>query len=425
MTTKPMIYPDPALYARIVDQMGHSVILIDGSRWVRYVSRSLARQLGEPPEALIHTRLYELCPGLPQSWMEDQFAQLVHAEGTHSETVRWRVRSSLFQPLTELQVDLTGSRMYYQCELFMLQGGAEPLFCFTLDGPVPESGSCLKDGGDDMYREQMVHIEQQLLHSEKLATLGQLVAGVAHEINNPVCYVKTNLQTLKQYAEHMDRLLGDMLVLAQTSDDTRLTGELSRLKQALDYDFIHDELPLLLDETVEGVQRIEGIISTLRDYARHDADEGQWVDLNALLDAALKLVHHELKYVVTAVRRDYARLPKVWCRPAQLSQVVINLLVNAAQAMPAGGDIEIETRLLDGEETVEISICDRGEGIAEDVMAVLFDPFVTTKPPGKGTGLGLSVSKQIISSHRGQISARNRAGGGACFRICLPLGDRD
>ncbi len=424
MSIEPNIRPDPELYARIVDQMGHSVIVVDGSRWVRFVSRSLARQLGEPSDLMLHTSLYDLCPGLPRAWMEEQFAQLEQLGEAGTETIRWRVRTNLFQPLVELHTELVGGRMYYQCELFLLQGQAEPLFCLTLDGPVPETAG-QNETCTDFCQAQLDQAEQRLQHSEKLVTLGQLVAGVAHEINNPVCYVKTNLQTLQQYVGHLDRLLSESLTLAEASGNTRLSQGLGQLKQKFDYDFIHEELPLLLAETTEGVQRVEEIISTLRDYARNDASEGEWVDLNELLEAALKLVHHELKFVVTSVRRHYDTLPSVWCRPSQLTQVMVNLLVNAAQAMSRGGEIELRTRFLKAEGRVEIDICDQGEGIDPEIMPVLFNAFVTSKPPGKGTGLGLSVSQQIISSHQGAISASNREGGGACFKILLPVGAGD
>ncbi len=423
MSTEANTRPDLALYARIVDQMGHSVIVVDGSRWIRFVSRSLARQLGESSDDLLHTSLYNLCPGLPRTWMEEQFDQLEQlGEEAVTDRIRWRVRSNLFQPLAELCTERLGVRMYYQCEMFLLQGQAEPMFCLTLDGPVPEAGEGHNENCTDLCQAQLQQVEQRLQHSEKLATLGQLVAGVAHEINNPVCFVKTNLQTLQQYVGHLDRLLSESLALTEGTGNARLTSELGLLKQKFDYDFIHEELPLLLTETTEGVQRVEEIISTLRDYARNDASEGAWVDLNELLDAALKLVHHELKYVVTEVQRHYARLPAIWCRPAQLSQVVVNLLVNAAQAMPRGGGIEVATRLLKAEGQVEISICDQGEGIDDAILPVMFDPFVTSKPAGKGTGLGLSVSQQIISSHQGIITASNREAGGACVRILLPIG---
>lgn len=267
-------------------------------------------------------------------------------------------------------------------------------------------------------QQQLEQIEQQLTESAKFSTLGVLVAGVAHEINNPVCYVKANLQTLQQYIQHMDQLLEQTTGLVES--DVDLKASVAELKQQFDYEFLHAELPLLLDETAEGIERIEDIVASLRSYAHVDENGGQWVDLNELIGTALKLAHHALKQNVQQINRDLAELPVIWCQPSQISQVLINVLVNAAQAMSLGGDIDIATRQLD-HERVEVRVCDRGQGIAEELLSQLFDTFVTTKPSGQGTGLGLSVSQKIIVSHGGTIWAENRPKGGACFILQLPI----
>lgn len=261
---------------------------------------------------------------------------------------------------------------------------------------------------------------QQLIQSEKMATLGRLVAGVAHEINNPVCYVKTNLHTLRHYVTELEQLLGNVLALADSEHNSSLSKALVALKKQHDYDYLHTELPILLDETSEGVERIEGIVSTLRNYAHDDAQQGQLVCLEELIETALRLVHHELKYVVRQVNREYEDVPAVWCRPAQISQVLVNLLVNAAQAMPRGGDICIRLSQRD-ESYVELSICDEGDGVADELLPHLFEPFVTTKPAGKGTGLGLPICHDIMTGHGGELHAENRPGAGACFTLILPI----
>jgi signal transduction histidine kinase len=270
------------------------------------------------------------------------------------------------------------------------------------------------------YHAELNSRHQQLIQSEKMATLGRLVAGVAHEINNPVCYVKTNLHTLRHYVTELEQLLGNVLALADSEHNSSLSKALVALKKQHDYDYLHTELPILLDETSEGVERIEGIVSTLRNYAHDDAQQGQLVCLEELIETALRLVHHELKYVVRQINREYNDVPAVWCRPAQISQVLINLLVNAAQAMPWGGDICIRLSQHD-EGHVELSVCDEGHGIAGELMPRLFEPFVTTKPAGRGTGLGLPICHDIMISHGGEIRAENRPGGGACFTLILPI----
>lgn len=269
-------------------------------------------------------------------------------------------------------------------------------------------------------RAELRATRQQLIQSEKMATLGRLVAGVAHEINNPVCYVKTNLHTLRDYVTELEQLLGNVLTLVDSEHNSALSTALVALKKQHDYDYLHAELPILLDETSEGVERIEGIVATLRDYAHDDAQQGQSVCLKELIETALRLVHHELKYVVRQINREYENVPAVWCRPGQISQVLVNLLVNAAQAMSRGGDISIRLNQC-SESHVELSICDEGDGIADELMPHLFEPFVTTKPPGKGTGLGLPICHDIMAGHGGELRAENRPGGGACFTLILPI----
>lgn len=267
---------------------------------------------------------------------------------------------------------------------------------------------------------QLRATRQQLIQSEKMVTLGRLVAGVAHEINNPVCYVKTNLQTLRHYVTELEQLLDNVLTLAYSEHNSDLSVALVALKKQHDYDYLHAELPILLDETSEGIERIEGFVATLRNYAHDDVQQGQPVCLKALVETALRLVHHELKYAVRQVNREYADIPEVWCRPAQISQVLVNLLVNAVQAMPEGGEISIRLNQQD-ESCVELSVCDQGQGIADELMPHLFEPFVTTKPAGKGTGLGLPICHDIMAGHGGELRAENRPGGGACFTLTLPI----
>lgn len=271
-----------------------------------------------------------------------------------------------------------------------------------------------------VYQTKCRDTRQQLIQLEKMATLGRLVAGVAHEINNPVCYVKTNLQTLRQYVTELDQLLDSVLALAASEHNSGFGEAVTALKKRHDYDYLHAELPMLLDETGEGVERIEGIVATLRNYVHEDAEQGQAVCLKELIETALRLVHHELKFVVRQINREYEDVPAVWCRPAQISQVLVNLLVNAAQAMPKGGDIYIRLSQRD-ESHVELSICDEGDGIADELLPHLFEPFVTTKPAGKGTGLGLPICHDIMTGHGGELRAENRPGGGACFTLILPI----
>lgn len=247
----------------------------------------------------------------------------------------------------------------------------------------------------------------QLLQSEKLASIGQLAAGVAHEINNPVGFVKSNLNALQRYAQQMQALLD--------TGRARPLGEADYA--AADYDYLKDDLRALIDESQDGLVRVQKIVADLKDFSRVDQAERADADLNAGIKSTLNVVWNELKYKAEVVR-DFAELPPVNCVQAQINQVVMNLLVNAAQAIPERGTITVRTRL-EGD-FVRIEVCDSGCGIAPEHLGRIFDPFFTTKAVGKGTGLGLSLSYDIVQKHGGRIEVESQVGAGTCFRVFLP-----
>ncbi|HEM7800604.1 histidine kinase [Burkholderia cenocepacia] len=264
---------------------------------------------------------------------------------------------------------------------------------------------------------------EQLLQSEKLASIGQLAAGVAHEINNPIGFVSANLNTLKTWVRSLlDVVAAHEAALPQLDPATR--DALTAAHRAADLDYVRDEIATLIDESIDGALRVRRIVQDLRDFSRPASDEWSVVDLHAGLESTLNVVHNELKYKADIVR-DYGDVPHVECLPSQLNQVFMNLLVNAAQAIPERGVITIRTSS-DGEQ-VSIAISDTGAGMTPDVVRRIFDPFFTTKPVGQGTGLGLSVSHGIVERHRGAIDVTSEPGRGTTFRIRLPVrraGDR-
>ena len=260
-----------------------------------------------------------------------------------------------------------------------------------------------------------VRLEQanrQLLQSEKLAAIGQLAAGVAHEINNPVGYVYSNLQSLGTYLEDLFRLT-DAVDAAASLDDLRA------IKKNIDYDFLKGDLLDLLAESREGIERVKTIVSAMKDFSHIDEDEFKLADLHRGIETTLNVVNNELKYKATVIRA-FGDLPDVECISSQINQVIMNLLVNAAHAIEDFGEIVIRTRCNGGWAIVEVE--DNGKGIAEENLHRIFEPFFTTKPVGKGTGLGLSLSFNIIQKHNGHIKAEQASSGkGTCFRISLPL----
>ncbi|MCL7942531.1 ATP-binding protein [Marinobacter sp. ATCH36] len=253
---------------------------------------------------------------------------------------------------------------------------------------------------------------RQLLQSEKLAAIGQLAAGVAHEINNPVGYVYSNLQSLGTYLEDLFRLT-DAVGGGASLDD------LSAIKKNIDYSFLKDDLKDLLAESREGIERVKTIISAMKDFSYIEDEEFKPADLHRGIETTLNVVNNELKYKATVVR-EFGDLPEVECISSQINQVVMNLLVNAAHAIDDFGEIIIRTRCHCNWAIVEVE--DNGKGIAEENLHRIFEPFFTTKPVGKGTGLGLSLSFNIVQKHNGNITAEQASSGkGTCFRISLPV----
>lgn len=262
--------------------------------------------------------------------------------------------------------------------------------------------------------------QQQILQSEKLAAIGQLAAGVAHEINNPVGYIQSNLSTMRDYAERLDRLLSlaDRLHGHLPAGDP-LRDEWAHAVQDEDLSYLRTDLVELVEESLEGVARVRRIVLDLRDFSRVDAPEWAPADLHQGLESTLNVVANELKYKCTVVR-EYGDLPSVECLGSQINQVFLNLLVNAAHAMEEPGEIRIRTGATDDGESVWIEVEDDGVGIPPEVQTRIFEPFFTTKPPGFGTGLGLPLAYRIIQRHGGHLSVESTPGEGTCFRIELP-----
>lgn len=257
----------------------------------------------------------------------------------------------------------------------------------------------------------------QLLQAEKMASIGQLAAGVAHEINNPIGFVNSNLGVLKNYVQTLLNLIGTYEQYeSELSADSR--AALVALKQETDLSYLRDDIENLLTESLGGLQRVKRIVQDLKDFSHISDSEMQWGNLEEGLESTLNVVWNELKYKAEVIR-DYGKLPEVECIPSQLNQVFMNLLVNAAQAIAEHGQITLRT-WQEGE-NVRIDISDTGSGIPQDIINRVFDPFFTTKPVGTGTGLGLSITHGIIRKHGGRIDVSSQPGEGTTFSITLPI----
>jgi signal transduction histidine kinase len=261
----------------------------------------------------------------------------------------------------------------------------------------------------------------QLIQSEKLASIGQIAAGVAHEINNPVGFVSSNLGTLESYLQRVFALLG-AYIEADNAAPVAASPALVRarmLRSGHDFDFLRSDIVDLLKESREGLVRVKGIVQDLKDFSRTGGEEAwEMADLHAVLESTLNIVRSELKRKAR-IEINYGDLPKVECVPSRLSQVFINLLVNAGQAIDAEGKVTLSTGV-EGSQ-VWIRVEDTGSGISEENLSRIFDPFFTTKPVGEGTGLGLSVSYAIVLKHGGQIDVESEIGVGTQFTVRFPI----
>ncbi|WP_372876057.1 ATP-binding protein [Pseudomonas sp.] len=263
-------------------------------------------------------------------------------------------------------------------------------------------------------------LQSQLLQAEKLASIGQLAAGVAHEINNPIGYISSNFCTLEGYYAGLLEMLSAYEAVEQTVGSPEVVAKLQSLRERLELDFLKEDIPQLMRESRQGIARVRQIVQDLKDFSRIDSNqEWQWANLEEGIDSTLNIVANEIKYKAD-VLKQYAGIGEIECLPAQLNQVVLNLLVNAAQAMgPERGTISIRTGT--ATERVWIEVADSGQGIAAQVLPRIFEPFFTTKPIGQGTGLGLSLSYGIVQKHNGTLSVDSAVGLGSTFRIELPV----
>ena len=274
----------------------------------------------------------------------------------------------------------------------------------------------------EVQRQLVIRLQQsheQLLQAEKMASIGQLAAGIAHEINNPIGFVNSNMGTLKAY-------LATLFQLIQEYDDSvaahapapALLARIAALRGQADLAFLQQDAADLVRESMDGLRRIKDIVQSLREFALVGENEWQVVDLHHGLDSTLGVLAGELRGKAT-VEKYYGELPPITCMPNQLNQVFMNLLINACQAIAGQGVITLRTGVEDN--VAWVAIGDSGDGIAPENLGRIFDPFFTTKPVGTGTGLGLSLSYGIVTRHGGRLEVASTPGAGSTFTIRLPL----
>ncbi len=290
---------------------------------------------------------------------------------------------------------------------------------FTKPFALEEIIHDVKDAIEKRSLSRKLKISQaQVIQQEKMAIIGQLAAGVAHEINNPVGFINSNLTTLRKYFCRLQEFISAQDAALQNSPATGL----EELRKNLKINYILSDTDDLINESQDGAERITKIVQDLKLFSRQDSGQKEMADINEIIASALNIAWNELKYKCT-INKNLADLPMTLCSPQKLSQVFINILVNGAHAIAKNGEINIGSRQ-DGNNII-ITITDTGCGMPEEVAAKIFDPFFTTKEAGKGTGLGMSVAAEIIKNHEGCIEVESTPGKGTTFRVIIPIKSKE
>ena len=272
--------------------------------------------------------------------------------------------------------------------------------------------------------DKIADTQAKLIQSEKLASVGQLAAGVAHEINNPIGFVRSNLTTLTEYVETYQTLLKAYQSLTSLAEEERsghLT-EIRKIEDTEDIEFINEDITELLKDSVDGTARVRDIVQGLRDFSHTGGQSRTSCDLNRCIESTLKIVKNGLQNKCT-IETSLQPVPEVMANTGEINQILMNLMVNAGQAVGDNGLITVKTAM--HKNTVQIDIQDNGSGIDPSHLDKLFDPFFTTKPVGEGTGLGLAISYGIIQDHDGEIEVNSELGVGTTFTIRLPVDTPD
>ena len=319
----------------------------------------------------------------------------------------------------------------------LIHAGSQRLYdlnIYTMDDPLSERTNGLvvslndtteiRSVTEELRRtsKELNETQSRIFQQEKMASIGQLAAGVAHEINNPMGFISSNLSTMGKYMEKINAFETSLIEAVRDKGDAEVVVTLDELRRKMKIDFILEDIKSLLHESRDGAERVRRIVQDLKSFSRVDEAVCKAVSINESLDTTLNMLRNEIKYVADVEREYDQDLPMLLCFPQRMNQVFMNILVNAAHAIEGHGVIKIKT-LYDSDDIV-VRISDTGKGIPPENLSRIFEPFFTTKEVGKGTGLGLSISYDIIKKHGGDMTVESEVGLGTTFIIRLPLSHR-
>ncbi len=389
-------------WERTMDCVGSLIIVADNKGRVKRCNREFMKFVGTTYQEIIG-----------RGWKELLFSHDIEAtqldkkniELYHKPSGRWFILNNY--PFKDIKNDIESSE---------ISGTVIAIHDTTELKGITEELQRKNKELDKAYGE-LKATQSKILQQEKMASIGQLAAGVAHEINNPIGFISSNLGTLKKYIDRISDFITAQSDAINKSGGAPLE-ELNRMRESLKLDFIIEDTRELIDESIDGAERVRDIVLNLKNFSRVDKAESHHADINECIESTIKIVWNEIKYKAE-LKKDYGDIPLTKCYPQQLNQVFMNILVNAAHAIGKKGEISVKT--WNGDGSIHVSIADTGCGISEKNINKIFEPFFTTKEVGKGTGLGLSIVYDIIKKHDGDISVKSEVGKGTEFIITIPV----
>ncbi len=387
-------------WERTIDCVGDMVFLVDSLGRVRRCNRTFKEFVNKPYEEVIGRNWGKL---LFENLIENCTFYRSGRELFHERSGKWFVVKSY--PFIDVSSGRGPGEVITVHDSTELRGVTRELEAKNVE--LAEAYTELKT------------IQTKVLQQEKMASIGQLAAGVAHEINNPMSFISSNLSTLNKYLSRLSGFSDSQSDLIKSLDSSgTAVPQLDEKRRQLRLDYILTDIKDLINESLEGAERVKGIVQDLKSFSRVEDTDYMMADINAGLESTIHIVWNEIKYKAT-LKKEYGDMPMVKCNPGQLNQVFMNLLVNAAHAIEKQGEINVKTWHADGD--IFVSISDTGCGIPRDKLSRIFEPFFTTKEVGKGTGLGLSIAYEIAKKHGGRITVDSTVGKGTTFTLQVPV----
>jgi len=393
-------------YRDLVETIGEWIWEMNADGVFTYASPSIFKITGYKPEEILGKTPFDLTP--PEE--SEKAARLFREKKANKKSLKWLEHNYLHKNGNSVIVETNGAPFFDSKGNLLGYRG--------VNRDITEKKQIEKE---------KKKLKAQLLQSEKMASIGQLAAGVAHEINNPTGFVSSNLNSFSDYVDDIKTLLSKYNKLIKTSMKTvgiknipppvgKQLDDILEFEEKVDINFILDDTKKLIEDCIEGTDRIKNIVTSMKNFAHPGENKPSYSNINKNIDSTLNIVWNEIKYKAKVIKH-YGDIPEVLCYSQQINQVFMNLLVNAAQSIQEKGTITISTRA--DKNYVEIEISDTGSGIKVEHLSKIFDPFFTTKDVGKGTGMGLNVSYNIIKKHNGTIDVKSKEKEGTTFTIRL------